>query len=319
VLQLLEDKRRFYQFLQDYNITKPIQFDESTIHLIKDNQMNELADLRTPEDNEAAADTISAVIRGFARNSHNELHVSLAHQLDRWISSGETNSLPANVANKLKDHKRVALPCKLAKNAYKSTDGNLLAKIPAWLDAEREKEQGSEIDAALRDLKSLFGAKPQTYYGLILMDGDHMGQWLAGGESKAITYLESFHPKVRDGFNKHAERIADIKNYGNQKRALSPNRHLAIPGALNDFSLTVVRHVVEEEFLGRLIYAGGDDVFAMLPVADLLPAMQRLRYAYSGWTICKQRLSNFASVRKAVCGPSCAKMLRVGLKVSTAA
>lgn len=38
-----------------------------------------------------------------------------------------------------------------------------------------------------------------------------------------------------------------------------------------------------------MIYAGGDDVFAMLPVAgcrlpvaDLLPAMQRLRYAYSG-------------------------------------
>jgi CRISPR-associated protein (TIGR02584 family) len=78
VLQLLEDKRRFHQFLQDYNITKPILFDESTIHLIKDNQKNELADLRTPEDNEAAADTITSVIRGFARNSQAELHVSLA-------------------------------------------------------------------------------------------------------------------------------------------------------------------------------------------------------------------------------------------------
>ncbi|MEZ5643328.1 MAG: hypothetical protein R3E70_15080 [Burkholderiaceae bacterium] len=43
-----------------------------------------------------------------------------------------------------------------------------------------------------------------------------------------------------------------------------------------------MRHVVEREHLGRLIYAGGDDVFAMLPVADLLPAMQRLRHAYSG-------------------------------------
>jgi CRISPR-associated protein Cmr2 len=57
---------------------------------------------------------------------------------------------------------------------------------------------------------------------------------------------------------------------------------LAISGALNDFSQTVVRHVVEEEHLGRVIYAGGDDVLAMLPVADLLPAMQRLRNAYSG-------------------------------------
>ena len=80
----------------------------------------------------------------------------------------------------------------------------------------------------------------------------------------------------------HAAKHADIARYGRQKRALSPNRHLAISAALNDFSLTVVRHVIEREHLGRLIYAGGDDVFAMLPVADLLPAMQRLRHAYSG-------------------------------------
>jgi CRISPR-associated protein Cmr2 len=73
-----------------------------------------------------------------------------------------------------------------------------------------------------------------------------------------------------------------IQAYGAQPRALSPNRHLAISGALNDFSLSVVRHVVEEEHLGRVIYAGGDDVLAMLPVADLLSAMQRLRLAYSG-------------------------------------
>ena len=40
--------------------------------------------------------------------------------------------------------------------------------------------------------------------------------------------------------------------------------------------------VVEREHKGRVIYAGGDDVLAMLPVADLLPVMRRLREAYSG-------------------------------------
>jgi CRISPR-associated protein Cmr2 len=34
--------------------------------------------------------------------------------------------------------------------------------------------------------------------------------------------------------------------------------------------------------MGRVLYAGGDDVLAMLPTADLLSAMQRLRHAYSG-------------------------------------
>jgi len=51
---------------------------------------------------------------------------------------------------------------------------------------------------------------------------------------------------------------------------------------LNDFALHVVPQVVEVEHLGRVIYAGGDDVLAMLPVSDLLSAMQRLRRAYSG-------------------------------------
>mgnify|MGYP000872530789 FL=1 len=123
----------------------------------------------------------------------------------------------------------------------------------------------------------------ETYYSLLLMDGDRMGAWVSGTDDEyAITYLESFHTQVRNKFEKHTAQSAELKRYAEHKRPLSPGRHLAISGALNDFSLTVVRHVVEEEYLGRLIYAGGDDVFAMLPVADLLPAMQRLRHAYSG-------------------------------------
>jgi CRISPR-associated protein Cmr2 len=63
---------------------------------------------------------------------------------------------------------------------------------------------------------------------------------------------------------------------------VSPNRHLAISAALNDFALRAVPEVIESKHSGRVIYAGGDDVLAMLPVADLIPAMQRLRWAYSG-------------------------------------
>ncbi len=115
-----------------------------------------------------------------------------------------------------------------------------------------------------------------------MMDGDHMGKWLAGGGDYAIAYRDSFHPHTRAGFDQSAERERSLKAYGDEPRAVSPNRHLSISAALNDFTLSVAPHVVEEEFLGRLIYAGGDDVMAMLPVADLLPAMLRLRVAYSG-------------------------------------
>jgi CRISPR-associated protein Cmr2 len=87
---------------------------------------------------------------------------------------------------------------------------------------------------------------------------------------------------VRSEFNTRAQANQELSNYGGQKRALSPNRHLAVSGTLNDFALHVVPEVIEGEHLGRVLYAGGDDVLAMLPVADVLSAMRRLRCAYSG-------------------------------------
>jgi CRISPR-associated protein Cmr2 len=114
-----------------------------------------------------------------------------------------------------------------------------------------------------------------------MMDGDEMGKWLSGGKDYA-SYLECFHPWVRRGFTERAKQNPLLQQYGAQPRAMSPNRHLAISAALNDFALHVVPEVVEREHAGRVIYAGGDDVLAMLSAADLVSAMQRLRRAYSG-------------------------------------
>ncbi|MEZ5581387.1 MAG: type III-B CRISPR-associated protein Cas10/Cmr2 [Candidatus Competibacteraceae bacterium] len=66
------------------------------------------------------------------------------------------------------------------------------------------------------------------------------------------------------------------------RRPVSPARHMAISGALNSFALHFARHIVEEIGKGKLIYAGGDDVLAMVSVDDLLTVMFLLRLAYSG-------------------------------------
>jgi len=176
-----------------------------------------------------------------------------------------------------------ALPRDLARKLRNS----LAAKIPATLDRLREKEDGEDkLHQLEKSLKKLLGHKPDAYYALILFDGDRLGRILSGDQEVcAISYAESFHPKVREGFGKLAAESASVKAYGDQKRAVSPNRHLAISAALNDFALRVVPHVVEQEYRGRVIYAGGDDVLAMLPVADLLSVMPRLREAYSGVAI----------------------------------
>lgn len=188
-----------------------------------------------------------------------------------------------------------ALPKSLAK-----LRGSLAASIPAALDRLRDSDERKD-EGNLRklenEIQSLLGCKSETYYALLMMDGDKMGAILSGDEKTAVPYRDSFHPQVQKGFDEHATGQPLIKRYGEQKRPISPNRHLAISGALNDFSQTVVRHVVEEEHLGRVIYAGGDDVLAMLPVADLLSTMQRLRHAYSG-TVPEDENIDWGELRK---------------------
>lgn len=208
--------------------------------------------------------------------------MALARQLESTLGKGVPDALQAKVQGK----PLVALPRKLAKSIYKAgKNADIIARIPGWLEQAREADDnGDALAEAQRSISELLGCKAETYYSLIMMDGDRMGAILSGDQqtSTVISYLQSFHPQVQKGFAERASKLPALKLYGDQPRAISPNRHLAISGALNDFSQVVVRHVVEEEHLGRVIYAGGDDVLAMLPVADMLPAMQRLRHAYSG-------------------------------------
>ena len=223
--------------------------------------------------------------------------MALAQQLDNWLQQG---GLTAPGLTELQQRYRsslgpVALPRRLVLKHQTANPAALkdASQLPALLDLADELDDAQESAQIRRAVQKTLApaagnsSKLEAYYSLLLMDGDRMGAWLSGGDDTtddayAISYRDSFHSQVQKGFDEHAARQPHIHAYGAQRRALSPSRHLAISGALNDFSLTVVRHVVEQEHLGRLIYAGGDDVLAMLPVADVLSAMQRLRHAYSG-------------------------------------
>jgi len=226
-------------------------------------------------------DNSAAGARRFVVSTHT---MSLAHQLDQWLQHDAR--IPDGIEAEIQSHDPVALPRKLMRlQARNPVAFNVARRLPAMLDAA----DGDDDESSARERKQLVrktlgrdAGRLETYYGLLLLDGDRMGAWLAGGDDYAICYRDSFHPDVRDGFDAQAECEPLLKEYGQQARAVSPNRHLSISAALNDFSLSVVPHIVEHEHLGRLIYAGGDDVMAMLPVVDLLPALQRLRVAYAG-------------------------------------
>lgn len=215
------------------------------------------------------------VIGRFVVSTHT---MSLAHQIDQWLESG--GKADADFGSRQADN--MALPRRLMRHQNRNALEQA-KRIPGLLEVASETGDEAEYEQANTLIRKMLNVdKLETYYALLMMDGDKMGAILSGDEKTAITYRESFYHTVQDGFDERADQQEAIKQYGNQKRTISPNRHLTISGALNDFSQHIVRYVLEEEHLGRVVYAGGDDVLAMLPVADLLSSMQRLRLAYSG-------------------------------------
>ena len=239
------------------------------------------------------ADEVSKATGGHVSRFVVSTHtMALAYQIDQWLEHG---GLAADgFAGETAQRDRVALPQRLLLRHRDNPDFKRLiedaGKLLALMEQAQESDdegQAEHLHRIVRDTLKNGVADAQrssfrleTYYGLLLMDGDRMGAILSG-EGQAPTYLETFHPQVRSEFEQRAENNELLGNYGHCRRAVSPGRHMAISGALNDFALHVVPHVVQREYLGRLIYAGGDDVLAMLPAADLLPAAARLR---DGWT-----------------------------------
>lgn len=213
--------------------------------------------------------------------------MALAHQIERRLERIENGDpLPDGLRAEVDEARPVALPRKLL--AHDGSSLRWTRRLLGLLEAAGDSDdEGGQRRAEKLVEEALGVTRIETYYGLLLMDGDRMGQILSGDEDEsgppcAVSYLKSFHPAVRRGFADRASVNAALQRYGEQLRAISPGRHLAVSAALNDFALYVVPEIIEGQFPGRVMYAGGDDVMAMLPVADLLPAMQWLRYAYGG-------------------------------------
>lgn len=207
--------------------------------------------------------------------------MALATSLAQWIESGAR--LPDRLAEEIdrSNAERVALPRKLAGLLRKHPDGERVARLPGWLEAARESEDEGQSAQADRLLKQMLGKKPETYYALVLMDGDRMGAWLSADREYTLPHTSSFHPQIAAGLQRF-EGDPNFKAYAESLRAANPARHMAISDALNNFALTLAPAVVEQQHHGRILYAGGDDLMAMLPVSDLLSAMAALRAVYSG-------------------------------------
>ncbi|RMG30418.1 MAG: type III-B CRISPR-associated protein Cas10/Cmr2, partial [Gammaproteobacteria bacterium] len=236
-----------------------------------------------------------AVGRNFGRFVVSTHTMALAHQLDRWLEHGAltTEGFVEALERIGREDRSIALPPRIVKRYRGQAKALEDARgLLALMEAAQETEDAAEAESLRRVVQDTLkqgvkdeekaGFRLETYYGLLLMDGDRMGALLA--EGGGVRFQECFHKTIREQFEHRAQHNEQLKQYGEMPRPPSPGRHMAISGALNDFALHVVPHIVQREYLGRLLYGGGDDVLAMLPVADLLPAAARLRDAWSGQT-----------------------------------
>lgn len=114
------------------------------------------------------------------------------------------------------------------------------------------------------------------YVAVIALDGDSMGKWVSGEMSPL--WENQLAQETKDYFREQGGRLAQLLAI---RRHLSPSYQLQLSEALANFSLYLAGQIVEC-YDGQLIYAGGDDVLAMLPAARALPCAQALRLAFRG-------------------------------------
>ena len=237
------------------------------------------------------ADSIKAVTGGDVRRFVISTHaLALSTTLKKLAVTANTTGLSTAqqaallaLASPAAQFDAVTLPKSLMRQLHRlpQAQQDTLKRLPALMEDRQDASGGEHLDATLHQL--LGESRPEAYYALILMDGDRMGGWLAGNEDEfKLAYRDTWHSKVLVEMANYENHDTNLKAYLDAKRPVSPARHGAISQALNDFSTRLARHVVEECCKGKLLYAGGDDVLALVAVDDLFDCMQLLRLAYSG-------------------------------------
>jgi len=116
-----------------------------------------------------------------------------------------------------------------------------------------------------------------SYYAILLMDGDRMGKWIGGEYAPEIASVIA--EPLRKAITTRGI-SEDIKKYLLQKKTVQPAYHRTVSRTLNIFSSLV--QLAVEKYGGELVYSGGDDVLAFLPAVSVLECANDIRKMYSG-------------------------------------
>lgn len=236
----------------------------------------------------------AAILKKLADPQHGE---KLAKALEDHLNTLELLNFPATVAGgaipyllRLRQQlTNVSQEARKYADKMLSYDGE--AFFPETFTTKRLQDDydlavsESDAKAARESLQALLDAageagipRPSKYYAALMMDGDYAGRWLSGTHEGLTTLGKVLHPTVRQ----QLEALPEWKALLGERRLITPAVHAAISHALANFALKLVRLAVEERHAGRVVYAGGDDVLALLPLDEVLAAAQELRALFSG-------------------------------------
>jgi CRISPR-associated protein Cmr2 len=113
---------------------------------------------------------------------------------------------------------------------------------------------------------------PGDWWVIVLGDGDGMGQYISG--ERLQPYRRYVNPGAmatanldRQQQSAQRQQLADFLKH--TPKRMGPATHIGLNRALLDFSNRLVPYLTEQRYCGRVIYSGGDDVMAVLPLEDL--------------------------------------------------
>jgi CRISPR-associated protein Cmr2 len=116
---------------------------------------------------------------------------------------------------------------------------DVLGREPEPRDQQLAGKAQATLSHLIEAMHDLELPSPHPYLAVLALDGDHMGALLSWCET--------------------------------------PEEHRRISEALVRYARITVPEIVESRYAGRVIYAGGDDVLALLPVGHVLQAANDLR------------------------------------------
>lgn len=127
---------------------------------------------------------------------------------------------------------------------------------------------------------------PADWWCILLADGDGMGDYVRGHNLKKYqAYVASNVVKDIQQKKSYIENPDQWQKLINETpKRMGPATHVGLNRALLDFANRLVPYLVEQRHCGRVVYSGGDDVMAILPLEDALSVIDVLRQAWCGGT-----------------------------------